>query len=95
MVKFNLFLKLLNSYECTNHSNNCSSCNNANTFRYLSGNSCLCSNHYFDNGTSNAICNVCDYKWLKYPKLKCKIVLTALAYRLIVLVVMMQSPIVI
>ena len=45
------------------NSHNCTSCNDINTFRYLLNNNCLCSGHYFDNGTSNPVCDICDYTW--------------------------------
>ena len=60
------YFKLINSYECTEHANNCISCNTANTFRELAENKCLCSAHYFNKGMSNAVCDVCYYSWLKY-----------------------------
>ena len=38
-----------NSYECIQNENNCISCNDAITFRYLFENNCLCNSKYFDN----------------------------------------------
>ena len=37
------------SYECIQNENNCISCNDAITFRYLFENNCLCNSNYFDN----------------------------------------------
>ena len=45
-----------NSYECLQNANNCTSCNDAITFRYLFQNNCLCNNNYFENKASNAVC---------------------------------------